>query len=203
MIYILHIFWGFVMAFLGLLAPGMLNMTAVRTSIENGRRSGIIFSAGAASVVFIQASIALIFANYLNHHPEIIEQLQMAGIFVFILLAIFFFLQAKKQFKAKGKANKNNIFFTGMLLSSMNMLAIPFYLGLSTYLSARGNLVLKQPYIILFVIGAVLGAFSLFATYTYFSNFIVRRAQFIAKNINYILSILFVLLAITTLLKIV
>jgi threonine/homoserine/homoserine lactone efflux protein len=200
--YITHIFYGFVMAYIGLIAPGMLNMTAVRTSIENGRMSGVKFSAGAASVVFVQASIALVFANYLNKSPDILEKLKLAGVFVFVSLAVFFFLQAKKKFKAEGKQKKGKYFLTGMLMSSMNMLAIPFYLGLSSFLEAKGLLILKQPYISIFVLGAVLGAFSLFSTYSYFAELVAKKAQFIAKNINYILSILFVVLSITTLAKV-
>lgn len=189
------------MAFAGLLPPGMLNMTAVRTSIEKGRSAGISFSAGAAFVVFIQASIALLFANYLNNHPEILEKLKIAGIVVFVLLAVFFFVQAHKKFKAEGKQKKGNYFVTGMLMSSMNMLAIPFYLGLSAFLGNKGLLILHQPYITIFVLGAVLGAFALFATYAYFADIIIKKAQFIAKNINYILSVLFIILALTTFIK--
>lgn len=202
MIYVSHLFFGFIMAFVGLLAPGMLNMTAVRTSIEKGKKAGIVFSAGAASVVFVQASIALIFANYLNQHPDIIEKLKIAGVIVFFILAIFFFFQARKKFKAEGKNRKGNLFFIGMFMSSVNMLAIPFYLGLSTYLSAKEQIILKQPYITIFVIGAVLGAFVLFVTYVGLANIIVKKAQFIAKNINYILSALFLILALLTMMKI-
>jgi threonine/homoserine/homoserine lactone efflux protein len=190
------------MAFGGLLAPGMLNMTAVRTSIEKGKKAGFIFSAGAASVVFVQASIALIFANYLNQHPELIEKLKIAGVVVFFILAIFFFLQARKNFKAEGKNRKGRLFFIGMFMSSINMLAIPFYLGLSTYLSAKEQIILEQPYIIIFVAGAVLGAFMLFVTYVGLANTIVKKVHFIAKNINYILSVLFLILALLTLMKI-
>ena len=202
MIYFSHLFFGFIMAFGGLLAPGMLNMTAVRTSIEKGKKAGIIFSAGAASVVFVQASIALIFANYLNRHPEIIEKLTIAGVLVFFILAIFFFLQAKKKFIAEGKNKKGNLFFMGIFMSSINMLALPFYLGISTYLSAEGQIILKQPYITIFVVGAVLGAFVLFLTYVGLANIIVKKVHFIAKNINYILSALFLILASLTLIKI-
>jgi len=196
MIYFTHLFFGFIMAFGGLLAPGMLNMTAVKISIERGKRSGVIFSAGAASVVFIQAFIALFFANYLNNNPEIIEKLKIAGIIVFFLLSIFFFYQARKKFKDEGKQKKGNYFFTGALMSLMNMLAIPFYLGISTLLGAEGKIILEQPYIMIFVVGSVVGAFSLFITYVSFAGIIIKRAQFIAQNINYILSILFLIIGI-------
>ncbi|MBT8384276.1 MAG: LysE family transporter [Bacteroidia bacterium] len=196
MIFFTHLFFGFIMAFGGLLAPGMLNMTAVKISIERGKRSGVIFSAGAASVVFIQAFIALFFANYLNNNPEIIEKLKIAGIIVFFLLSIFFFFQARKKFKDEGKQKKGNYFFTGAFMSLMNMLAIPFYLGISTLLGAEGKIILEQPYIMIFVVGSVIGAFSLFITYVSFAGIIIKRAQFIAQNINYILSILFLIIGI-------
>lgn len=189
------------MGYGGLIAPGMLNMTAVRFSIEKGLRSGIIFSAGAATVVFFQALIALVFANYLDKHPEILEHLTFAAIIIFFVLAVFFFIQARKKFKATGKRKKGNVFFIGIFMSSINMLAVPFYLAISAYLSSKDKILLEQPYILWFVIGAVLGAFGLFVTYALFASYISKRAQFIARNINYILSLLFLVLGIITLLR--
>lgn len=190
------------MAYIGLLPPGMLNMTTVRTTIEKGSRAGLLFALGAASVVLIQASVALIGANYLNKNPEVIESLKVAGVVVFMLLAIFFFIQARKKFKAEGKEKQGNFFFTGLFMSSINMLAIPFYFGWSAVFSAKGWLIMEQPYILIFVIGAMLGAFALLLTYSGFANVIVKRAQFIARNINYILSVVFVFLGISTLLNV-
>lgn len=194
--YVVHLTLGFGMAFLGLVPPGMLNMTAVRTSIEKGLKCGLRFSAGAASIVIIQAFTALTFAKYLNAHPEIFDVLKKVATGIFILLAVFFFTQARKQFKAEGKQKKGNSFYTGMLMSSLNALAIPFYFGYSSIMEAKGLIILEHPYISVFVSGAVVGAFALFATYAKFAEIIVKRAQFIAKNINYILGVLFVVLAV-------
>lgn len=199
--FILPLLLGFFSAFVGLLAPGMLNMTAVRTAIEQGKKAGYLFATGAASVVLIQATIALLFANYISKNLHILDNLRVGAIVVFFLLAIFFFTQARKKFKAEGKVKKGNMFFIGIIMSSINMLAIPFYFGLSTYFTANGTLVMKQPYISLFVIGASLGSLSIFYMYVYFANLISKRAKFIASNINYILSGLFLLLGLVTLLK--
>jgi hypothetical protein len=81
----------------------------------------------------------------------------------------------------------------------MNMLAIPFYLAASTILQANGWITLSKVNILIFVSGAVTGAFLLFYTYALFSQIIQRRAQFIASNINYILSALFLILGSSTL----
>ena len=201
MIYLSHLLFGFTMAFVGLIPPGMLNMTAVRTTIEEHKRAGILFSLGAALVVIPQAFIALYFANYFVKHPEVIDRLSYAGIAVLFLLSVFFFFQARKKFKGEGKRKKGNFLLIGMFMSSLNMLAIPFYLLYSTIFEKKGWLILENPYILIFVFGAFLGAFSLFALYANFAVLIQKRAQFIARNINYILSALFFVLGFLTLFK--
>ena len=189
------------MAFLSLIPPGMLNMTAVRTAIEKGRREGVWFALGAALIVIPQAFLALVFARFFADHPEIVERLELAGIVVLFSLSIVFFIQARKKFSGKGGKRKGKSFWMGMLLSMMNMLAIPFYLVLSSVLENRGLLNTEQPFINLFVTGVFLGAFSLFFVYVQFAQIIVKRAQFIARNINYILCLLFFVLGILTLIK--
>lgn len=189
------------MAFISLIPPGMLNMTAVRTTIEKNRKEGIWFILGAALVVIPQAFIALVFARYFSDHPEIVERLKLAGVIVLFSLSILFFFQARKKFSGKGGKRKGKSFWLGMLMSGMNMLAIPFYLVLSSVLENRGLLQTEQPYINLFVTGVFLGAFSLFFVYVQFARIIRERAQFIARNINYILSVLFSILGILTLFK--
>lgn len=200
--YILHIFLGFVMAFISLIPPGMLNMTAVRTKIEKDKKSALQFALGAAIIVIPQAYIALAFAKYFAKHPEIIDRLTIAGVVVLFILSVFFFIQARKKFKGEGKKKRGNFIVIGMFMSMMNMLAIPFYLVLSSVLESKGLLIMAQPYISIFVAGVFLGAFALFALYVVFATFIEKKAQFIASNINYILSLLFFVLGILTLIKI-
>lgn len=199
--YLSHIFIGFLMSFVGLIPPGMLNMTAVRTKIEKSKKAAILFILGAAIIVIPQAYIALAFAKYFAKNPQIIERLKIAGIFVLFSLSIFFFIQARKKFKGEGKRKKGNHFLTGMLMSSMNMLAIPFYVFMSSVLETKNLLILAQPYIAFFVFGVFSGALFLFMIYVWFAVFIEKKAQFIARNINYILSILFFILGILTLIN--
>ncbi len=197
--YISHLFLGFIMAFISLLPPGMLNMTAVRTRIEKNKKDALLFSLGAALIVIPQAYIALAFAKYFVKHPEVIDRLTIAGIVVLFVLSIVFFLQARKKFKGEGKKRKGNFIVIGMFMSAMNMLAIPFYLVLSSILEKKELLIMDQPYISIFVAGVFLGALALFVVYVLFAALIEKKAQFIARNINYILSLLFLGLGILTL----
>ncbi|WP_456378802.1 LysE family translocator [Lutibacter sp.] len=201
MSYILHVLYGVVMAYFGLISPGMLNMTALKIRINSGKRESVKFALGASTIVFFQAGIALFFADYFTKNPKIIEILKIAGVFVFFALAIFFFILSRKKIDAKSETTSKNYFIRGVAMSSVNMLAIPFYLGLSIYLVSVNRIIIAQPYIFLFVIGAAIGSFLLFYTYIYFAKIIIMKVSFIATNINIILSILFLGLGILTLIK--
>lgn len=200
--YLLPLIIGFLAAFIGLIAPSMLNMTAARMSIEKGKRAGIQFSAGAASVVFIQGLISVIFTKYLVQNPEVILNLKRVAIFVLLGLSFYFFKQARKKTTIKGEQKKGNNFFIGIGMSSLNFLAIPFYLAIATFTETKGWMEIKQPYSIIYVIGAVLGSFTLFSCYAIFAKIISKRIKFMAQNINYILSVLFLILSFITLYQI-
>jgi threonine/homoserine/homoserine lactone efflux protein len=200
--YILHVFYGIIMAYFGLISPGMLNMTALKIRINNGISESVKFAIGASVIVFIQAGIALYFADYFNKNPQIIERLKIAGVVVFLILSIFFLYLSRKELNPKASNTKGNYFLKGIGMSSINMLGIPFYLGISVFLAAENKILIEQPYIILFVFGASIGSFLLFSTYIIFAKYISQKVSFIAKNINLILSILFLGLGIFTLVKI-
>lgn len=200
--YILHVLYGLIIAYLGLISPGMLNMTALKIRINTSKVESVKFALGASVIVFLQAGIALFFADYFTKNPSIIEVLKSAAIVVFFTLSIFFFVLSRKKINPTSKSNKKKYFFSGMAMSSVNMLAIPFYLGLSIYLVSIDKIIIEQPYILLFVIGAAIGSFLLFYTYILFAKVILQKVSFIATNINIILSLLFLILGIVTLVKI-
>jgi hypothetical protein len=199
--YIVHIVYGVIMAYFGLISPGMLNMTALKIRIHTNVSSSLQFALGAAIIVFVQAGIALYFADFFANNPQIIEKLKIAGVVVFLLLSIFFFYLSRKELNPKSTNTKGNFFVKGLAMSSINMLGIPFYLGISIFLAAENKIIIEHPYILLFIFGAALGSFLLFSTYIFFAKVIIKKVAFIAKNINKILSLLFLALALITLIK--
>ena len=200
--YILHLFYGVIMAYFGLISPGMLNMPALKIRINNGTSDSLKFAFGAALVVFIQAGIALYFANFFNKNPQVINVLKIIGVVVFFLLSIFFYRLSRKELKPDSANTKGNYFLKGIGMSSINMLAIPFYLGMSIFLAAENKIKIEHPFILLFVFGAALGSFLLFCSYIIFAKVISKKVAFIARNINLILSLLFLGLGILTLVKV-
>lgn len=199
--YFLHILYGILIAYLAMISPGMLNMTALKVRIDFGKKESEKFSLGAAVIILIQAGIALFFADYFSNNPKIIAILEKAGVFVFFVLAIFFFILSRKKIDPKAKSEKGNFFLKGFMMSALNMLSIPFYLAISIFLASKGYIVIDQPYIMFFIVGVFVGSLLLFGTYIYFAKFITSKVSFIAKNINLILSGIFIVLGIITIVR--
>jgi len=56
-------------SFVGVIPPGMLNVSAAKISLNEGHNRSFMFSFGVCVVVAIQVYIGVVFAKYLNLHP--------------------------------------------------------------------------------------------------------------------------------------
>ncbi len=196
--YLSHIIYGAIIAFVGMVPPGMLNMTALKIRMERGRPQSVKYAFGATAIIFFQAVVAVVFADFFIKNPLVVDYLKVIGIVVFLILAGVFYTLSKKEIKidSEDKKPKGRYFMRGAGMSALNMLAIPFYLAISMYLASENKIILEGLYKLLFSIGVALGAAILFIIYISSSSFISRKASFIARNINMILSVLFLVLAI-------
>lgn len=196
-----HIAIGFGLAFLGLVAPAMLNMTTVRASIESGSKSGVLFGMGAATVNAIHALIAFTFIRHLDSNPQIIAWLQRIGVLVLFALAYFFYDKSKQIPKSKSIDNGVPTFIRGAGMSLLNMLALPYYLGSSLILEADGHIITLAPYSYYLAGGVLLGSMTIFIIYALGAERISLRSAYITKNINLILAGIFVLLGLLVLVQ--
>ena len=196
--YLSHIVYGAIIAFIGMVPPGMLNMTALKIRMERGRPESYKYAFGATSIIFFQAVVAVVFADFFIKNPLVVDYLRLIGIVVFLILALVFYKLSKKEITIDSEEQKprGRYFMRGAGMSALNMLAVPFYLGISMYLASESKIILEPAFKLLFAIGAAFGAGILFLIYISSSNFISRKASFIARNINMILSVLFLVLAV-------
>ena len=204
MLFFLPLFLGFCIAFLAVIPPGLINMTAAKISLKEGRNVALSFGVGAAVIIFLQTFVAVLFARFINNHQEIVVTLQEIGIFVFSLLSIYFFCIAKKPKKIKAAAavkGKSNRFFMGMLLSTLNLLPIPFYVFASMSLSAAGYFSFDKIPVSLFVIGVMCGSFTVFYIYIVAFKKIEKKTEFLMRNINTIIGSVTTFMAVITLFK--
>lgn len=186
-----YVLVGFISAYFGFLPPGMLNLITVKISISEGRISSFLFGLGAASTIAIQGMIATFVFQLLNNDSSIIETLKSLAIGVLLLLAYYFFrLSRAKQSEGRSLLFKSN-YLSGLVMATFNLIAVPYFVGILIAREMRFDLVST----FLFGIGVLSGAVTLFSTYNFLSDFILSRIGVIARNINLILSILFVVLA--------
>ena len=88
---LLHVLFGFIFSFMGSITPSMLNMTALKISLEKNKKESYYYSLGVSLVVCIQTYIAILLTKYIYENPTILESLEQVGIVIFFLLSMFFF----------------------------------------------------------------------------------------------------------------
>jgi threonine/homoserine/homoserine lactone efflux protein len=204
MLFYLPLVLGFFIAFLAVIPPGLINMTAAKISLQEGKNEAISFAIGASVIIFFQTFIAVLFARFINKHQEIVSTLQEIGIFIFSLLSIYFFWIAKKPKKIKTDSRvkgKSNRFFLGMLLSTLNLLPIPFYVFASMTLAASGYFSFDKIPVAEFVIGVMIGSFTVFYIYIVAFKKIENKTEFLMRNINTIIGSVTTFMAVLTLFK--
>lgn len=200
------LFFGFAIAVIGILPPGLINMTAAKVSVVDGRNEAISFAIGASVIVFFQTYIAIQFAKFINSRQDIITLLQEIGLFLFIAITIFLFWTARKPKKEKQEIklhSKSNRFFLGMLISALNLFPIPFYVFVSVSLSSYDLFYFNSLHVYSFVSGVVIGSFTGFYLYIlYFKNH-QSKSDYLIKNGNYIIGSITGLISLVTLFKLI
>ncbi|WP_411893259.1 LysE family transporter [Winogradskyella sp. A2] len=198
-------FLGLFVALVGVIPPGLLNMTAARISLKEGPGRGITFSSGVCLIVFIQTYIAAIFARYLSNRPDIVEILQRVAFVIFILITIYFLIIAKNHKEQNLKPDirsKKSRFFHGMFLSSLNVFPIPYQAYMTITLASFGVMDFERLSIITYVTGAVMGTFVMLYFYIFFFDKIKDKKFTSQKSMNYSIGIITGLVALITFINI-
>jgi threonine/homoserine/homoserine lactone efflux protein len=198
-------FLGLIFALVGVIPPGLLNMTAAKISLKEGHSRGIIFSVGACVVVFLQTYIAAMFARYLSNHQDVVDILQRVAFVIFVLISIYFLLIAKTNSKPDVEENsksKHSRFFQGMFMSALNVLPIPYQAYMTVTLASFDLLTFERTSIISYVSGAAMGTFVMLYVYIFFFDKIKNKKFTSQKNMNYIIGSITGLIAGVTLINI-
>ncbi|MDP5157883.1 MAG: lysine transporter LysE [Flaviramulus sp.] len=199
-------FLGLVIALIGVIPPGLLNMTAAKISLKEGHVRGVMFSIGVCVIVIAQTYLAAIFARYLSMHPEVVDILQRVAFIIFILITIYFLFISKskpqQQLQPKMKS-KHSRFFQGMFLSAINVFPIPYQAYMTITLASFGWLDFNQISIISYVSGAAMGTFVTLYTYIFFFEKIKGKSFTSQKNMNYVIGSITGIIAIITLINII
>lgn len=205
MMFALALVLGLFVSIIGIIIPGMLNMTIAKISVKENQQQALNFAFGAVVVVFFQAFLGTYFAKFLDAHPFFSEGLKKIGTFIFIGLTIAFIIIG---FKAKSKKRKKvtietkkNRFLYGLVMSSLNMFAIPWYAFTSLMMASKDWFVYDLLSIVLFSLSAASGTYFVFYLYALYFKKIEHKLSFIVQNINFFIAFLTGLVAISSFYK--
>ncbi len=193
---------GFLFSFLGYTPPSVLNMTALKISLQGNKKEFYQFALGVSIIIFFQAYFSIYLSKYITDNPMFIETLEKSGIFILILLSFYFYNQNKKEKRANEfKNKKNKSFFKGIILSTLNVFAIPFFGGIAVLLMNYNLMNLDSSSILFFVFGSVIGVYFILFLYGRYADKIQKKSARFTKNINLFLSIITATFALFTLIK--
>lgn len=195
---------GFFAAFIGVVPPGLLNMSAAKISLVEGRKAALLFSIGVSITVIIQTFIALLFAKYIEQNREIVDLLQKVALGIFICITIYFFFIAKdtrRTIPENVNHSKTNRFFYGMFLAVLNLLPLPYWVYVSITFSGFGLFEFTQPELLVAVLASGLGTLVMLVLYI---QFFKRKEDdtWIKVNMNYVIGIITGAISIITFLKV-
>lgn len=200
MSFIFHLFLGFITSFLGSIFPSMLSMTTIKISLDSSIRKAIWYSIGVSFVVIFQAYIGVVFSKVLTNNTTYLLIIQKIGIVIFFLLSTYFFYQNKESKKMEPtKKRVINGFLSGLVLSGLNMFAIPFYVGVVSFLVLLDAYTFNYTNNFSFVLGSSLGTFSLLVFYGKLASKIENKVKFLSKHIDLFLAVITGLIAIINL----
>lgn len=200
------LFFGFISAVIGILPPGLINMTVAKVNSKEGKNAALWFVFGAVIVIFVQVSLAILFAQFIGARPEVGLLFREIGAVIFSILAVYFLWIASPPKKIKGKVIKQRTstrFFLGMLLSALNFFPIPYYVLVSLWLASLNWFIFEPLSILIFVFGAILGSILVFYSYILFFVKIETKTDFFMKNMNKIIGSITAVVAIIALFNIV
>jgi threonine/homoserine/homoserine lactone efflux protein len=189
--FLLDFLVGYLVAIVGFVAPGMLNVLGAKISITESKRAAVLFIFGTLTIVFIQVFTGVYFAKFLDNHPAVSDTLKKFGTVIFVILTIAFLLKGFQVKKPKVEVeikSKRNRYVYGLMMSSFNMFAIPFFAISSLTLASKDLFDFSLISIIIFSIGAVLGTFTIFYSYAVFFKKIEHKVDGLINNIFFILA---------------
>lgn len=195
-----------IVALVGVIPPGLLNMTAAKISIKDGHSRGLIFSIGVCVIVVFQTLIALVFARYLSNHPEVVDILQRVAFVIFVLITVYFLLIAKKTDKPDVESNvksKKSRFFQGLLLSALNVFPIPYQAYMAITFVSFKWIILDPIGITSYAAGAAMGTFVMLYIYVFFFEKINSKKIKSQRGMNFTIGLITGIISIVTLVNII
>lgn len=201
MLQLKNILVGFIVSFIGSIPLGYLNVIGYEIYSKKGLQNTIEYLIGVVIIEAIVIYATLLFAKVLTEQKKWMKRIEIFTIFFLLVLASSFFF-------GQNQTTSNSVYtiylpiITGIILSSLNFIQIPFWTGWNLYLINNDYIKTEKATKFYYLFGTFFGTFfgmlSLILTVSYFT----KNSSFVDETtISKVFPILFFALAIFQIIK--
>ena len=197
--------WGFIISALGSIPLGTLNVTAMQVSVEKGLNQAIFFSLGVALIEIAYVRLCLVAIHWIRQHVQLLYIMNWIAVLIVLLLSAGSFTAAFHPTHSSNFILDTHLpfFLLGLLMSALNPVQLPFWMGWSTWLFSRGTLHARSDYYNWYVLGIGLGTLSGLALFIYGGMVLVGVLNTKQQLINLVIGSVFLLTAFFQVVKII
>ncbi|MEI9919234.1 MAG: LysE family transporter [Bacteroidota bacterium] len=179
MIYIQVFLVGLVFSFLGSIPPGTLNICVLQLGLQKKIGAALRFALAVSIIEYPYTWIGVQFEYWITSSPAVIENFELLTAIVMTIIGVLNIWSAQKPTEFANRFNESG-FRRGIILSILNPMAIPFWIGITAYLKAQGWIDLSSTAKLhLYILGTSVGAMLLLTLYTYLAG---RLSQYVTGN---------------------
>jgi threonine/homoserine/homoserine lactone efflux protein len=170
---------GLIFSFLGSIPPGTLNLAILQLGLEHKTKIALRFSLAVAIIEYPYAWIAVVFEDWVTSSPLVVENFQLITAIVMTAIGLFTIWSARKPSTFSARFNESG-FRRGLVLSVLNPMAIPFWIGITAYLKAQGWIDISTTGLLhSYVFGTSVGVILLLVLFTFLAK---RLSGYITSN---------------------
>jgi threonine/homoserine/homoserine lactone efflux protein len=157
---------GLIFSFIGSIPPGTLNLAVLQLGMEYKIKAALRFALAVSIIEYPYAWIAVVFEDWVTSSPVIVDNFQLITAIVMTVIGGFSVWSARKPSELSVKFNESG-FRRGIVLSILNPMAIPFWIGITAYLKAQGWVDLSTQWLLhSYVFGTSVGVMILLTLFT-------------------------------------
>jgi threonine/homoserine/homoserine lactone efflux protein len=179
MIYLQVFLIGAAFSFLGSIPPGTLNLCVLQLGLEKKIGAALRFALAVSIVEYPYTWIGVQFEYWITSSPAVIQNFELLTAVVMTIIGILNIWSAQKPTDFTTRFNESG-FRRGIVLSVLNPMAIPFWIGVTAYLKAQGWIDLSNGWKLhSYILGTSVGAMILLTLFTYLAQ---RLSSYVTGN---------------------
>jgi threonine/homoserine/homoserine lactone efflux protein len=179
MIYLQVFLVGAVFSFIGSIPPGTLNLCVLQLGLEKKIGAALRFALAVSIIEYPYTWIGVQFEYWITSSPTVIENFELLTAVVMTLIGILNIWSAQKPTEFATRFNESG-FRRGIVLSILNPMAIPFWIGVTAYLKAQGWIDLSNGWKLhAYIFGTSVGAMVLLTLFAFLAH---RLSSYVTGN---------------------